>query len=264
MTFGVETQWLQDNVTSQTGPSGIYTQKFSANDTTNFAGNSLDSSYQGFAYASFLLGAVNSAGTSIQPFDETGGRYHPISPYFQDDFKVTTNLTINLGLRYDYLPPYHEVQDRWSFFNPTAINPLTGTAGQLEFAGNRGADISCQCRTPVHTYWKNWGPRLGFSYSVNDKTVVRGGYALAYSRAGGVGGRAGDSTGTGQAGFTANLILPSAVSKGVNAGPSFYLNNSAAFQNAGLANTTFGGPGFVLPAPVAPSAAVSTMALETM
>jgi hypothetical protein len=255
MTFGVQTQWLEDNVSSQTGPSGIYTQKFSANDTANFAGTTLNSSYQGFAYASFLLGAVNSAATAIQPFDETGGRYHPISPYFQDDFKVTPNLTINLGLRYDYLPPYHEVQDRFSFFNPNVINPLTGTPGQLEFAGHRGADISCQCRTPVHTYWKNWGPRLGFAYSVNDKTVVRGGYALAYSHGGGVGGRAGASTGTGQAGFTANLVLPAAISSGVNAGPSFYLNNSAAFQSAGLANTTFGGPGFVLPAPVAPSAA---------
>lgn len=255
MTFGIQMQWLQDNTSSQSGPSGIYTQTFSPNDTANFAGNTLNSTTNGYSYASFLLGAVNSGATGIQAFDETGGRYHPISPYFQDDFKVTPNLTINIGLRYDYLPPYHEVQDRFSFFNPTAINSATGTAGQLEFAGNRGSDISCECRTPVHTYWKNWGPRLGFAYSVNDKTVVRGGYALAYSRAGGVGGRAGDSTGTGQSGFTANLVLPSAVSSGVGAGPSYYLNNSAAFQAAGMANTTFGGSGFVLPAPTMPSAA---------
>jgi hypothetical protein len=255
MTFGIQTQWLQDNTSSQSGPSGIYQQNFSANDTANFAGNSLNSTSNGFAYASFLLGAINSGATGIQAFDETGGRYHPISPYFQDDFKVTPNLTINLGLRYDYLPPYHEVQDRFSFFNPTAINALTGAPGQLEFAGNRGSDISCECRTPVHTYWKNWGPRLGFAYSVNEKTVVRGGYALAYSRAGGVGGRAGDSTGTGQSGFTANLILPSAVTSGAGAGPSYYLNNSAAFQSAGMGNTTFGGPGFVLPAPTSPNAA---------
>jgi hypothetical protein len=107
----------------------------------------------------------------------------------------------------------------------------------------------------VQTYWKNWGPRLGFAYSINEKTVVRGGYALAYSRAGGVGGRAGDSTGTGQSGFSANLVLPSAVTSGVGAGPSYYLNNSAAFQAAGMGNTTFGGPGFVLPSPTTPAAA---------
>ncbi len=254
MTFGIQMQWLQDNTSSQSGPSGIYTQTFSPGDTSDFVGSTLNSTTNGYAYASFLLGAVNSGATGIQAFDETGGRYHPISPYFQDDFKVTPNLTVNLGLRYDYLPPYHEVLDRFSFFNPNATNSITGTPGQLEFAGNRGADISCQCRTPVQTYWKNWGPRLGFAYSINDKTVVRGGYALAYSRAGGVGGRGGDSTGTGQNGFTANLILPSAISSGAGAAPSYYLNNSSAFQAAGLANTTFGGPGFVLPAPATPNA----------
>jgi len=254
LTFGIQTQWLQDNTAAQSSPSGIYVQSFSGTDTAQFIGNSLNSSTTGYSYASFLLGAVNSGSTSIPAFIETGGRYHPISPYFQDDWKVTPNLTLNLGLRWDYLPPYHEVQDRFSFFNPNKTNPITGTPGVLEFAGNRGTDISCQCRTPVQTYWKNWGPRLGFAYSINDRTVVRGGYAIAYSRAGGVGGRAGDSTGTGQAGFNANLILPPAVSSGVDAGPSYYLNNSAAFQAAGLANTNFGGPNFVLTSPTAPSA----------
>ncbi|HEY5214093.1 MAG TPA: TonB-dependent receptor [Acidobacteriaceae bacterium] len=258
ITFGLETQWLQDNTSSQSSPSGIYTQAFSANSTANFSGASLASNTNGYAYASFMLGAVNSAGTSIQAFSETGGRYHPWSPYVQDNFKVTPKLTVNLGLRYDYLPPYHEVQDRFSFFNPNANNSLTGTPGQLEFAGNRGSDISCQCRTPVHTYWKNFGPRLGAAYSINNKTVVRAGFAIAYSRAGGVGGRGGDSAGTGQGGFTANLVLPPAVSTGISAGPSFYLNNSAAFQAAGLANTNFGGPGFVLPTPTTPSATALT------
>jgi hypothetical protein len=258
ITFGVQTQWLQDNTSSQSGASGIYTQTFSPGDTSNYVGTSLNSTATGFAYASFLLGAVNAGATGIQAFDETGGRYHPISPYFQDDFKVTPNLTVNIGLRWDYLPPYHEVQDRFSFFNPNQTNPLTGSLGLLQFAGKRGADISCQCRTPVKTYWQNWGPRFGFAWSVNDKTVIRGGYALAYSRAGGVGGRAGDSTGTGQAGFTANLILPAAVGSGVNAGPSYYLNSSQAFEAAGKANNNFGGPGFVLPAPATPSAAALT------
>ena len=258
MTFGVQTQWLQDNTSSISGPSSIYTQSWNGNSTANYVGTTLNSTATGYSYASFLLGAVNSAGSGIQAFDETGGRYHPWSPYFQDNWKVTPKLTLNLGLRWDYLPPYHEVQDRFSFFNTNAINPLTGTPGQLEFAGNRGADISCECRTPVHTYWKNFGPRFGLAYSFNDKTVIRAGYSLAYSRSGGVGGRGGDSTGTGQAGFTANLILPAAVATGVNAGPSYYLNDSSTFQAAGLANSNFGGPGFVLPAPATPSAAVLT------
>src|SRR5206468_3946359 len=169
--------------------------------TSNFIGTTLNSQYTGYSYASFLLGAVNSGATSVPLFNETGGRYHPISPYVQDDWKITPNLTINLGLRYDYLPPFHEVQDRWSFFNPTGINPAVNAPGVLEFAGSRGSDISCQCRTPVQSWMKNWGPRVGFAWSADPKTVFRGGFALAYSRAGGVGGRAGDATGTGQSGF---------------------------------------------------------------
>jgi Carboxypeptidase regulatory-like domain len=261
ITFGGEMQWLEDTESSQTTPSGIYTQAFSPTSTSNFSGTSLSSTYTGYSYASFLLGAVNSGGTSVPLFTEESGRYRPISPYVTDDWKIRPNLTLNLGLRYDYLPPFHEVQDRFSFFNPTAINSITNTPGQLEFAGNRGADISCECRTPVHTYWKNFGPRLGFAWTVNPKTVVRGGYSLSYSRAGGVGGRGGDGTGTGQTGFGSSIILPPAISTGVNSGPSYYLNNSPTFQAAGLANTNFGGPGFVIPPVTGPNVAALTLGI---
>ena len=261
MTFGIETQWLEDNVTSQSSPSGIYTQTWSGLSTANYVGNTLNTTATGYAYADFLLGAVNSGATSVPLFIETGGRYRPISPYFQDDWKIRENLTVNLGLRYDYLPPFEEVQDRWSFFNPTATNPLTNSPGQLEYAGNRGSDISCQCRTPVHTYWKNFGPRLGLEWSMDPKTVMRGGFAMAYSRSGGVGGRAGDSTGTGQDGFGSNIVLNPAINTGVTAGPSYYLNTSTAFTTAGVANANFGGPGYAIPAPVGPSAASLTLGI---
>jgi len=255
ITFGVQTQWLEDNTTSQSSPSGVFIQNFSPISTANYVGNTLNSTASGYSYASFLLGAVNTSSTSVPLFTETGGRFHPWSPYVQDDWKIRSNLTLNLGLRWDYLPPYHEVHDNWAFFNPNAVNPITNTPGELQYAGNRGADISCQCRTPVQTYWKNFGPRLGLEWQMDPKTVLRAGYAIAYSRAGGVGGRAGDSTGTGQDGFGSTIILPTAVNTGAAAGPSYYLNNSDAFTSAGVANTNFGGPGYTIPAPVSPSAA---------
>jgi len=261
ITFGVQTQWLEDNTSSQSSPSGIYTQSWSAISTANYVGTSLSDTTTGYSYASFLLGAVNSGATSVPLFIETAGRYHPVSPYVQDDWKMTPTLTVNLGLRWDYLPPYKEAEDRWSFFQPNWLNPLTDSYGELEYAGYRGANISCMCRTPVQTYWKNWGPRLGFAWEVNNKTVVRGGFALAYSRAGGVGGRAGDSTGTGQTGFGSNIVLPSAINTGVGATPSYYLNDSTAFQAAGMANTNFGGPGYSIPAPAGPS--ISSLTIGT-
>jgi hypothetical protein len=111
----------------------------------------------------------------------------------------------------------------------------------------------------VQTYWKNFGPRVGLAWSVNPKTVVRAGFALAYTRGGGVGGRAGDATGTGQMGFGSSIIMPTAINSGVTAAPSYYLNNSSAFQSAGIANANFGGPGFTIPATTGASATALTL-----
>jgi outer membrane receptor protein involved in Fe transport len=152
-----------------------------------------------------------------------GGRYRPIAPYVEDSFKVTPKLTLDLGLRWDYLPPYHEVKDRWTFLNPNINNGITGTPGQLQFAGNYGgAGVSCGCRTPVNTYWKNWGPRIGLAFQADDKTVFRIGFGEVFTAAGGVGGRGGAATGTGQTGFNVTAFAPAEVTSGSSTGPSFY------------------------------------------
>ena len=260
LTFGVQAQWLEDNVAAQIGPSGIYTIPYSANSTANFVGSSLSTTNTGFSYASFLLGAAGSSGIGLQSVSETGGRYHDVSPYVEDNWKVSPKLTLNVGLRWDYLPPFHEVHDRWSFLNPNLTNAITGTPGELQFAGNwGGAGVSCNCRTPVQTYWKNFGPRISAAYSVTPNTVLRAGYALVYSIGGGVGGRAGAGNGTGALGFNATATSPAEVASGSNAGPSYYLNNSTYFQQVGLANTNFGGPNYSLPGAVQPSAATQTL-----
>jgi hypothetical protein len=263
MTYGVQTQWLEDNTSSQSSPSGIYTQAWNPISTANYSGTSLSSSTSGYAYASFLVGAVNSAATSVPLFIETAGRFHNWSPYFQDDWKVTPNLTLNLGLRWDYFPPYHEEHDHWSFFNPNIVNSITGTPGELQYAGNPGPGLGCNCATPVRTYFKNFGPRIGAEWSVDPKTVFRAGFAVAYSKAGGVGGRAGDSTGAGQTGFGSNIVLNPAITTGVTAAPSFWLNTNSAFtytSPTGIStynapNSNFGGPGYAIPAPNGPNAA---------
>jgi hypothetical protein len=261
LTIGFLMQWLQSNAVAQLGASGIYTQAFSPISTANFSGTTLNTGTatapSGYGYASFLLGAVNSGSTSVPSFTETGSRFRPISPYIQDDWKITPKLTANLGLRWDYLPSYREVLDRWSFLNPSAINPLTNSPGQLEFAGYRGSAISCECHSPVPTWKKNFGPRLGIEYAPTSKTVFRVGYAIAYSHAGGVGGRG--SGGPSTLGYSSNIILPTAVTTGAGAGPSYYLNNSQAFQATGLANTNFGGPGYVVPLPTQPNASALTL-----
>jgi hypothetical protein len=214
-----------------------------------------------------LLGAVGNNGSAapsinLQPVSEVGGRYHVAAPYIQDNWKLTDKLTVDLGLRWDYFPPFHEVKDRWSYLNPNLTNAATGTPGMLQFAGNYGGNgVSCNCRTPVQSYWKNFGPRIGLAYAINDKTVFRGGAALVFSQAGGVGGRGGNAGGTGQLGFNVTANASPESTSGASAGPSFYLNNGAYFTGKGLGNTDFLGKGFVYPGPPTPS--VSAQLLNT-
>jgi len=248
MTFGFQYQALQNNASSADTGSLPVNLNFSTNDTGNVLGSTFVSG-TGYSYASYMLGAIGSTSVTQQSFSVLGGRFHPISPYVQDDWKITPKLTLNIGLRWDYFPTYNETLDRWSFLNPNITNPVTGNPGALQFAGSRvGAGVSCLCRSPVNNWLKNWGPRLGFAYAPDAHTVFRGAYALLYTHGGGTGGAGGAGTGTGQAGFNSGASFPDSPN-----GPAFYLNNNTAFSQS---NANFGGPGYTL-APVAPISAAS-------
>jgi hypothetical protein len=182
-----------NGVTPPTGSCSL------ANSTTN-----LDTS-GGFAYASFLAGAADSQTlTNSLSLVETGARFRPISPYIQDDWKVNSRLTLNLGFRWDYYPTYREQQNRLSFLDPNAINPLTGNKGATAYAGSTATNGACNCRTNVSDYWKNLGPRLGFAFQSDPKMVWRGSYGVIYTHGNGVGGAAGSRNGTGTLGYSAS------------------------------------------------------------
>ncbi len=206
MNFGGQIQWLENNSDTADGPSTPTSLGFSINDTANLNGTTYAAN-TGYSYASFLLGAVGSSSTTQQPFSIVGGRFRPVALYFQDDFKVTPKLTINAGLRWDYIPPYHETLDRWSFLNPDLTNPVTGNPGALQFAGNRGAGLSCQCRTPVNTYWKNFEPRVGFAYRSTTRPSSAAATASPTPTAAPPAARRGSGTGTGQTGFSTPISL---------------------------------------------------------
>jgi hypothetical protein len=281
LTVGLTFQWQEINNANPATFTGVLDLSYNAYSTANFGAGSNALSTggsgapgtatgpSGFSYASYLLGAVGGStgndtsapSIGLDYVSELAGRYKTISPYVQDSYKVTNKLTLDLGLRWDYLPPFHELRNRWTFLNPTMTNPLTNTPGILQFAGNYGgAGVSCQCTTPVATYWKNWGPRVGVAYSIDSKTVIRAGYAQVFTQAGGVGGRGGAYNGTGQTGFNVSAIGPSENGTGASAGPSFWLNNSTAYLGS-MANTGLFGPGFTYPA--APTPGVTAQELDT-
>jgi hypothetical protein len=190
VSFGVLHQWLQVNNQSWTGggTSPVYLY-FNSAQTAGYSSSGTADSSTGNAYASFLFGAPNQATLyDYSAYNTTGARSRPTSLYVQDDYKASQNLTLNLGLRWDFFPPSTEVLNRYSWMSPSVINSSVNYAGGLQFAGN--GTYGCNCSTPIKNYYKNFGPRLGFAYQLNNKTVMRGGYGISYTHATGVTGQA--------------------------------------------------------------------------
>jgi len=133
----------------------------------------------GSAFASFLLGQVGSAGMNSPV--HMSYRYTDWAFYAQDDFKVTPRLTINYGMRYDLHQPLSEKYDRISSFDPDIANPGAGNRmGALGFLGSGTGRVGR--RSWLDTDTKDFGPRVGAAYKLNDKTVLRGGFGIVYGR----------------------------------------------------------------------------------
>src|SRR6266849_4664341 len=130
----------------------------------------------GNAFASFLLGTVDSA--NRYGTNELRLRNRDFSPYIQDDIKIRPNLTINVGLRWDLMVPFTEVNNRVVYFDSKIPNPAAGgLPGAVTKLGNctgcAGVD-----RASIH--FNHFSPRIGFSYGLNNKTVIQGGFAQNY------------------------------------------------------------------------------------
>ena len=96
--------------------------------------------------------------------------------YIQDDWRASSRLTLNLGVRYEYSTPYWEKDNVLSNFDPATNSMLLAKSGSI------------YDRALINPDRNNFGPRLGFAYTVTPATVVRGGYGISYvhfSRAGG-------------------------------------------------------------------------------
>src|SRR5437660_1302245 len=138
------------------------------------SGNNLNGQ-TGESFASFLLGQVHSSNQTIPAYPTFYEGY--MAPWINDEYKVTSRLTLTAGLRFDYQKARTEMHNQYSTFDPNAPNPgaVTSTGqqlpGALVFAGLNGHGRTFE--DPKHDAW---GPRLGFAYRVGNKTAIRGGY----------------------------------------------------------------------------------------
>jgi hypothetical protein len=120
--FGAQYQNVYDKTkTNDTG--SLFTTAFSNLQTAGFNAAGVLQSGTGNAYASYLLGALNSATVNEDSIVATVAQFSSFSWWAADDFKVNPRLTLNIGVRQDIWLPYKEANDHFTFFDPTAPNP---------------------------------------------------------------------------------------------------------------------------------------------
>ncbi|HEX2487821.1 MAG TPA: carboxypeptidase-like regulatory domain-containing protein, partial [Blastocatellia bacterium] len=153
-------------------------------------------SISGEAFADFMLGYPRQV-TRAFPADTFGGEGNYYHFYFQDDIKVNSRLTLNLGLRYEYSPWLKGYRGQLGAFDPTLARPvIIGSRGDqidlnAQFAGPSSFALfkdfiqtSSQAGLPlsITSPDKNqWAPRIGFAWRpFGEKTVLRGGYGIFY------------------------------------------------------------------------------------
>lgn len=166
----------------------------------------------GSPYASFLLGFASSGQITQEPTAADASAY--MGWYVQDDWKVTSKLTLNLGLRWEVEFPRTERYNRLSYWDPNLPSPLEGKVpasaclycgdlmGQMEFVGQPNSEYG---RAQGPTQWKGIGPRLGVAYNATPKTVIRSGFGIVYAPS--ALEAAGTSGAQGMEGFTVNTQM---------------------------------------------------------
>jgi hypothetical protein len=195
------------------------------------SGNNLAAT--GDPFASFLLGQVQDATQTVAARPTFNEAYTAL--WVNDEFKVSNNLTLTLGMRIDYQTARTEKNDEYSTFDPNTPNPAAGgIPGALIFAGT-GENRSGR-RTFENPKWDAWGPRAGFAYRLGEKQALKGGYGIYYS------GIAFDQfVGQPTLGFSSNMLAPNTTN---GQSPAFYLDNG--FPQDRVQRPPFINPGFQL------------------
>jgi trimeric autotransporter adhesin len=137
----------------------------------------------GYDFADFLLGLPQS--TSVQ-FGKDNYHFHGNywDLYLQDEWKVRGNLTLNLGVRYEYVSPLSEENNLIANLDlsPAVLNPALGApAVAVVVPGQRGPYSGSLPESLVRPDRKGFAPRVGFAWKPLSKTVVRGGYGINYN-----------------------------------------------------------------------------------
>jgi hypothetical protein len=169
-TFG--TSWLryQNNYPTANNNGYLGSLTYNGNFTKDSSGGNANSGYGG---ADFLLDRISGAAVTFVS-NNVGQRQWRVGTYFNDDFKLEPNLTVSYGFRYEFDEPWVEENNKTG-----NINEATGQviyAHAVPAGAPAGAGV-CPNRGCYDWNFRQFMPRLGFAYQVNNRFVVRGGYS---------------------------------------------------------------------------------------
>jgi len=179
--FGGEQRIFFNNFYQPNPPTGFFHFTQGATEQVVGAGNSL----QGNSFASLLLGYGDPGSSSLSVFKSVANKSKETAFYVQDDWKINPKLTVNLGLRYEWSTPYTERNNLIQFSNFTGTSNI---AVPIDIPGliNRTGDLTGITNFPtsgnrnIPVDRNNVAPRLGFAYTLDPNTVVRGGAGIYY------------------------------------------------------------------------------------
>ncbi len=173
--FDDRAQFVNDRELSLTDGGYSFTNAITQGPNPNAA-----TSTGGNALASLLLGV--GSGTLTHDYKNVATKSSYYAWYIADDWKATSRLTLNIGLRYDLQTPRTERYNRMNYFDPTIPSPLAGPAGLPNLVGGlEYVGVNGNGRSQFALQTNNIAPRFGFAYQATKHLVVRGAYGIFYA-----------------------------------------------------------------------------------
>jgi hypothetical protein len=172
LSMGVQAIRYQNNYPTSNNDGFLGSLGYNGNFTSNPFVTDPTINASGYAAADFLLDRVSSANVTLNSIN-VGQRQWRAAGFFQDDYKLLPNLTVNVGVRYEFDQPWFEQNNKTGNVNLTTGQVIY--AGSVPAGAPAGSGV-CSNRGCYQPNYKQIMPRLGFAYQASGRFVVRGGY----------------------------------------------------------------------------------------